>query len=113
MAALLVTGLLRQIDSDFAGLHQRRGHLLDFFAFCESHHGDVLCMQSHVAHLDAVVASALSAERSAPSRTAATQRWMGWTISRVTRQRHGIPKGLPCLTGFVIHCEIVEDALAE
>lgn len=42
----------------------------------------------------------------------ATQRWMGWTIGRQTSKQYGIPKGLPYLTGFVIHCEIVEEALA-
>lgn len=40
---------------------------------------------------------------------AATQRWMGWTIGRMTSKQHGIPKGLPYLTGFVIHCEIVTE----
>ncbi len=30
-----------------------------------------------------------------------------------TSKQHGIPKGLPYLTGFVIHCEIVEEALAD
>ena len=44
---------------------------------------------------------------------AATQRWMGWTIGRLTSKQHGIPKALPYLTGFVIHCEIVEEALAD
>ena len=44
---------------------------------------------------------------------AATQRWMGWTIGRQTSKQHGIPKGLPYLTGFVIHCEIVEESLAD
>lgn len=44
---------------------------------------------------------------------AATQRWMGWTISRLASQRHGIPKGLPYLTGFVIHSEIVDASLAD
>jgi hypothetical protein len=44
---------------------------------------------------------------------AATQRWMGWTIDRQTSKQYGIPKGLPYLTGFVIHCEIVEESLAE
>ncbi|MFN3595601.1 MAG: hypothetical protein ACK4TK_13125, partial [Thiobacillaceae bacterium] len=43
---------------------------------------------------------------------AATQRWMGWTIGRRTSKQYGIPKGLPYLTGFVIHCEIVEESLA-
>ncbi|MDP1525266.1 MAG: hypothetical protein Q8M20_05615 [Rhodocyclaceae bacterium] len=42
----------------------------------------------------------------------ATQRWMGWTIGYQTSKQYGIPKGLPYLTGFVIHCEIVEEALA-
>ena len=43
----------------------------------------------------------------------ATQRWMGWTIGRLTSKQHGIPKGQPYLTGFVIHCEIVEEAMAD
>ena len=42
-----------------------------------------------------------------------TQRWMGWTIGRLTSKQHGIPKGLRYLTGFVIHCEIVEESLAD
>ena len=44
---------------------------------------------------------------------AATQRWMGWTIGRQTSKQYGIPKGLPYLTGFVIQCEIVEEAMAD
>ncbi len=44
---------------------------------------------------------------------AATQRWMGWTIGRQTSKQHGIPQGLPYLTGFVIHGAIVEEYLAE
>ena len=43
---------------------------------------------------------------------AAVTRWMGWTIGRQTSKDYGIPKGLPYLTGFVIHCEIVEESLA-
>jgi len=43
---------------------------------------------------------------------AAVTRWMGWTIGRQTSKEYGIPKGLPYLTGFVIHCEIVEEELA-
>lgn len=43
---------------------------------------------------------------------AATQRWMGWTIGRQTSKQYGIPRGLPYLTGFVIHCEIVDESLA-
>jgi len=41
-----------------------------------------------------------------------TQAWMGWTIGRATSRDYGIPKGLPYLLGFVIHCEIAEEALA-
>ncbi len=44
---------------------------------------------------------------------AATQRWMGWTIGRQTSKEYGIPKDLPYLTGFVIHCEIVEEAMSD
>ena len=43
---------------------------------------------------------------------AATEQWMGWKIGRQTSKDYGIPRGLPYLTGFVIHCEIVEDSLA-
>ena len=43
---------------------------------------------------------------------AATQQWMGWTIGRLTSKDYGIPRGLPYLTGFVIHCEIVDESLA-
>ena len=43
---------------------------------------------------------------------AATQQWMGWTIGRQTSKDYGIPRGLPYLTGFVIHCEIAEEALS-
>jgi hypothetical protein len=44
---------------------------------------------------------------------ATVTRWMGWTIGRQTSKEYGIPKGLPYLTGFVIHCEIVEEAMAD
>ena len=43
----------------------------------------------------------------------ATQRWMGWTIGRSTSKQYGIPKGMPYLTGFVIHCEITELSIEE
>ena len=43
----------------------------------------------------------------------ATQRWMGWTIGRSTSKQYGIPKGLPYLTGFVIHCEITKLSIEE
>ena len=54
-------------------------------------------------HTGATLAEAINAD---------TQRWMGWTIGRSTRKQYDIPKGLPYLTGFVIHCEIVEESLA-
>ena len=38
----------------------------------------------------------------------ATQTWMGWTIGRQTSKQYGISRGLPYLTGFVIHCAIIE-----
>jgi hypothetical protein len=37
---------------------------------------------------------------------------MGWTIGRITSKEYGIPRGLPYLTGFVIHTEINDEALA-
>ncbi len=43
---------------------------------------------------------------------ATTQQWMGWTIGRITSKQHGIPRGLPYLTGFVVHCAILDEALA-
>lgn len=41
---------------------------------------------------------------------AATRQWMAWAIGRETSKDTGIPKGLPYLTGFVIHCEIGEES---
>ena len=43
---------------------------------------------------------------------AAVTQWMGWRIGRATSRDYGIPRGLPYLTGFVIQCEIDEEALA-
>ncbi len=43
---------------------------------------------------------------------AATRRWMGWTIGRQTSKDYGIPRGLPYLTGFVVHCAILDEDLA-
>ena len=40
----------------------------------------------------------------------AVTRWMGWTIGLQTSKQYGIPKGLPYLTGFVIHCEVTDEA---
>jgi len=43
---------------------------------------------------------------------AATRQWMEWTIGRRTSKDYGIPRGLPYLTGFVLHCEIVQEEVA-
>ena len=43
---------------------------------------------------------------------AATDQWMGWTISRSISRDYGIPAGLPYLLGFVIQAAIDEE-LAE
>ncbi|KVH51191.1 hypothetical protein [Burkholderia diffusa] len=40
---------------------------------------------------------------------AVTQRWMGWTIGARTGRDYGIPRGLPYLIGFVIHCDHTQD----
>ncbi len=42
---------------------------------------------------------------------AATRRWMAWTIGRQTRRDYGIPRGLPYLTGFVVHAAIVAEGI--
>lgn len=45
-----------------------------------------------------------------PAINAAIKRWMGWTINRRTEGETGIPRGLPYLTGFVAHFEILAEA---
>lgn len=72
--------------------------------FLDSRHG------RHFA--DDVQNSLYAGDALADAINAATQRWMGWTIGRTTSKQYEIPKGLPYLTGFVIHCEIVEESLA-
>ncbi len=72
--------------------------------FMDSRHGrhfadSVLNQMHYGANLDAAIA-------------AATQEWMGWTIGRITSKEYGIPRGLPYLTGFVIHTEIIDEAQA-
>lgn len=39
----------------------------------------------------------------------AIQQWQGWRISRKDSREHGIPEGLPYLTGWVAHFEIQAD----
>jgi len=38
-----------------------------------------------------------------PAIAAAIRRWQGWRIDRKTEREHGIPSGLPYLTGWVQH----------
>jgi len=72
--------------------------------FLDSRHG------RHFA--DAVLSEMYWGKAIAEAINAATQQWMGWTIGRQTSKEYGIPKGLPYLTGFVIHCEICEELAA-
>lgn len=72
--------------------------------FLDSRHG------RHFA--DDVLNQMLTGNDIEPAIQAAVTRWMDWTIGRQTARDYGIPRGLPYLTGFVIHCEIVEEELA-
>lgn len=72
--------------------------------FLDSRHG------RHFA--DDVLNQMLTGNDIEPAIRAAVTRWMDWTIGRQTARNYGIPRGLPYLTGFVIHCEIVEEELA-
>ena len=47
-----------------------------------------------------------------PAIAAAIRRWQGWRINRKTEREHGIPAGLPYLTGWVHHFA-VEAAMAK
>jgi len=40
---------------------------------------------------------------------ATVELWSSWKISRRTSRETGIPIGLPYLTGFVTHCEIMSE----
>ena len=71
-------------------------------AFLDSRHG------RHFA--DEVRNHLLKGKALADAINAAITEWMGWTIGRQTSKQYGIPRGLPYLTGFVIHCGIIEEA---
>ena len=71
--------------------------------FLDSRHG------RHFA--DDVLNEMLRGQKIQQAIDAAVTRWMGWTIGRQTSKEYGIPRDLPYLTGFVIHCEIVEESL--
>ena len=67
-------------------------------AFLDSRHGR---------HFADDVANELTAGKIiADAIEAATARWMGWRISIRTARDTGIPRGLPYLTGFVMHAAI-------
>ena len=72
--------------------------------FLDSRHGrhfaDDVGMQLHAGHaLPEAIENACG-------------KWMSWTIGRYVKEKYGIPKGLPYLTGFVIHCECNIEVLA-
>ena len=68
---------------------------------------------SHGRHFADDVLSGLAQGQPLPAAINATaRRWMGWTIGRQVSTRYDIPRGLPYLTAFVIHCEIAAEALA-
>ncbi len=65
----------------------------------------------HGRHFADDVANGLVGELAiAPAIDAAVACWMGWTITRCTSRKTGIPTGLPYLTGFIAHCEIEAEA---
>jgi hypothetical protein len=70
--------------------------------FLDSRHG------RHFA--DDVLNEMLRGHNIKPAIEAAVTRWMGWTIGHQTSKQYGIPKGLPYLTGFVIHCEVTDES---
>ncbi len=70
--------------------------------FLDSRHG------RHFA--DDVLNEMLRGNRIQQAVEAAVTRWMGWTIGRQTSKDYGIPKGLPYLTDFVIHCEVTDES---
>ena len=43
--------------------------------------------------------------------TKAITKWMDWMIGRITARETGIPRGMPYLTGFVIHAQLIEESL--
>jgi len=79
------------------------GHPLESVrAFLDSRHG------RHFA--DDVLNQMLVGNDIGQAIDAAVTRWMGWTIGRQTSKDYGIPKGLPYLTGFVIHCDVTDES---
>lgn len=73
-------------------------------AFLDSRHG------RHFA--DDVRNHLLRGKTLADAINVAITQWMTWTIGRLTSKQHGIPRGLPYLTGFVVHCGICDELTA-
>ena len=74
----------------------------DARAFLDSRHGR---------HFADSVRDALARGQALPKAIdTATAQWMTWGIGRTTSRQHGIPRGLPYLTGFVAHCGIAQAA---
>ncbi len=72
-------------------------------AFLDSRHGRHFADQvRNGLYVGAVLESAIAQ---------ATTKWMGWSIQRQASKDYGIPKGLPYLTGFVIHCAIADEVV--
>ena len=69
--------------------------------FLDSRHG------RHFA--DAVQDALMSNPDMHQSVAQAIAKWMEWKIGRITARESGIPRGLPYLTGFVIHAQIIEE----
>jgi hypothetical protein len=44
-----------------------------------------------------------------PAIDAAIARWMSWRIDRRTEREDGIPRGLPYLTGWVTHFQLLDE----
>ena len=67
----------------------------------------------HGRHFADDVANGLFARLALPAAIdAAVSRWMTWTIKRRDERETGIPRGLPYLTGWVTHFEILAEAAA-
>lgn len=64
-------------------------------------------------HFADSVLDAFNDGRSLPDAiAAATSKWMAWTIGGRTSMDYGIPRGLPYLKGFVVHCGIIDECAA-
>jgi hypothetical protein len=46
-----------------------------------------------------------------PAVAKAIAKWMDWKIGRITARETGIPRGMPYLSGFVIHAQLIEESL--